>query len=1074
MKRKIIFFAVLATFAAFGLSQFFDGVSADDSTGQIKSSVDFNREIRPILADTCFACHGPDDKHRMAKLRLDTKDGAFAKTGIIIPGNSADSRLIKRITSKDQNVVMPPPSSGHKLTERQIELLKRWIDEGAPWNEHWAFISPKHLEVPSVANSGWVKNPIDAFILARLEKEGLKPSSEADRATLIRRVYLDLIGLPPSPADVDAFLADKSADAYEKIVDRLLVNPRYGEKMAMHWMDLARYADTHGYHIDSHRDMWPWRDWVIKSFNENKRYDQFTIEQLAGDLLPNATTEQKIASGFNRNHMINFEGGAIPEEYLNEYIIDRVETTSTTWMGLTMGCARCHSHKFDPISQKEFYQFYAFFNNVLEKGLDGNRGNAMPMLALPTDEQKARQEQLNKAIRDLDFELSDKNIAPLQEAWEKTLIGKMAVAPVKDIQAHYELDGSLSDSSGHYQQGRTVRGDPGFGAGMVSRSVSLDGQTELSFGNACQFDTRRPFTFALWMKPNLGKVGNYFFQKISDEKTRRGLEMIFDETHLFDIQRWAAPLTIRLTAVWPSNAIIIRSVEDFRNNEWKHLAITYDGSGKAAGLKIYLNGKPAEVEILQDKLNGSILNDADLMIGNKSTGRAYSGNLDDLRIYGRTLTAEEAEQLGLHLPVQTILSGISGKRTKEEDERLREYYLTQVATDELRRKHSELKSLRTQKADLDKSILSTMVMMELGKPRDTYVLARGDYRNKTDKVSTAVPAVLPPLHLQKSAEESKPANRLDLANWLVDPNHPLTSRVAVNRYWQMLFGYGIVKTVEDFGVQGERPVHPELLDWLATEFVRSGWDTRAMLRLIVTSATYRQSSRVTPALFEKDPENRLLARGPRHRLQAELIRDNALAISGLLDNRIGGKSVKPYHPLGLWEEMAFGDGFTEQVYVQSKGADLYRRSLYTFWKRTVPPAQMSTFDAPDREKCVARRATTNTPLQALVLMNDPTYVEASRKLAEHALIEGGRDTNARISYAFRQATARKPTMAEIKVLRDLLNQQISRYRNDKKAAADFLKIGESVADTKLDSAELAAWTMVASAILNLDETITKE
>lgn len=1068
MKRKFYFFVVVATFAAFFLNQFLAGGAADVLAQPKAGSVDFNREIRPILADTCFACHGPDEQQRKAKLRLDTKDGAFAKAGIIVAGNSAESRLIKRITSKDPNSVMPPVASGHKLTDRQVELLKNWIDEGAQWNEHWSFIAPKRPELPAVTNKAWVKNPIDAFILARLEKEGLKPSPEADRATLLRRVSLDLIGLPPTPAEVDAFLADKSPDAYEKVVDRLLGSPRYGEKMALHWLDLARYADTHGYHIDSHRDMWPWRDWVIKSFNENKRFDQFTIEQLAGDLLPNATTDQKIASGFNRNHMINFEGGAVPEEYLNEYLIDRVETTSTTWMGLTMGCARCHSHKFDPLSQKEFYQFYAFFNSVPEKGLDGNRGNAIPFMPLPTDDQKAKQQALAKAISDLEDKLDDKTISPLQEAWEKPLLGKTAVAPIKNIVAHYELDGSLADASGRYQQGRTINGDPTFGGGMVSRAVSMDGQTQLSFGNVGSFDTRQAFSFAVWLRPGLGKVGNYAFQKISDEQSRRGFELLFEQMHLIDIQRWGAPLTIRLTANWPNDAIQVRTKDSFNNNEWKHLAITYDGSGKAAGVRVFFNGKPIEVETQKDSLAGSIKNDAYLFIGSKATGRAYSGAIDDLRLYDCALTSEQIEQLGVRHPIQTTLSGISGKRTKEESERLREYFLTEIASDQIKRQYKELKDLKKQKADVDKSILNVMVMMELGKPRDTFVLARGDYRNKTEKVSANVPAVLPPL------PKADANNRLTLAKWLVDGNHPLTARVAVNRYWQMLFGYGIVKTVEDFGVQGERPIQPELLDWLATEFVGNGWDVKAMLRQIVTSATYRQASKATPQLIEKDPENRLLARGPRHRLQAELVRDNALAVSGLLDDRIGGKSVKPYHPAGLWEEMAFGDGFTEQAYVQSTGKDLYRRSMYTFWKRTVPPAQMSAFDAPDREKCAARRATTNTPLQALVLMNDPTYVEASRKLAERALLEGGKDVNAKIAYAFRWATARKPTIAETKVLRELLTQQLARYRADQKAAADFLKIGTLVADTKLDQTELAAWTMVMSAILNLDETITKE
>jgi len=574
----------------------------------------------------------------------------------------------------------------------------------------------------------------------------------------------------------------------------------------------------------------------------------------------------------------------------------------------------------------------------------------------------------------------------------------------------------------------------------------------------------------LWMRPSLGKVGNFAFQKIAGDETRRGYELIFERTHLIDIQRWAAPLTIRLISRWPDNALIVRTKEPFNNNEWKHLAFAYDSSGKAAGVKVYLNGKPAEVEIVKDALDGPIKTDADLIIGNKQTGRAYGGGLDDLRLYGRVLNESEIEHLAAHYPIHTILSGVSGKRTKEEDDRLREYFLTQVAPEAMRRQHAELKNLRRQKQAFDKTILNTMVMMELGKPRDTFVLARGDYRNKTEKVAPGVPAVLPPLPMKFM---EKP-NRLTLAKWLVDPNHPLTSRVAVNRFWQMFFGHGIVKTVEDFGVQGEPPVHPELLDWLATEFIHTGWDVKAMQKLILTSATYRQSSKVTPELREKDPENRWLARGPRHRLPAETIRDNALAVSGLLNGEIGGPSVLPYQPPGLWEEMAFGDGFSMQEYAQGKGKDLYRRSMYTFWKRTVPPAAMATFDAPDREKCVARRAVTNTPLQALVTLNDPTYVEAARAMAQRALREGGKDVNSRIVYAFRLALARKPSARELKVLRNLLTQQMANYRREMKAADELLRVGESKADDKIDRAELAAWTVVASAILNLDETVTKE
>ena len=1040
---------------------------ASNSADSGSQSIDFNRDIRPILSDNCFACHGPDEKQRKAGLHLDTKEGAFSKTNVIVPGNSAASRLIRRITAPDPEMRMPPPDSGRSLTDSQKALITRWIDQGAKWETHWAYVAPVRLDPPKVAASGWPRNPIDNFVLARLEKEGLSPSAETDRATLLRRVTLDLTGLPPTSEEIDSFLADKSPDAYETRVDQLLRSPHYGERMAMQWLDLARYADTHGYHIDSHRDMWPWRDWVINAFNRNMPFDQFTVEQLAGDLLPGSSVDQKIASGFNRNHMINFEGGAIPEEYQVEYVVDRVETTSRTWMAMTMGCARCHNHKYDPISQREFYQFYAFFNSIAEEGLDGKTGNARPILKLPTPAQKSQLDELAAAIQDREAQLSDKHLNPIQEAWMKSLSAAPLDEPRTGLVAHYGFDGSLLDSSGGYHHGRRITGDPTFGPGPVGKALSLDGNTSVSFRDIGAIDRPDPFSIAVWLKPE-GDLPVCAFQKIEDPTTRRGFEISYDCVQLVGIQRRAGSLAVRLTAHWPDNAIQIRTRERLTFGEWHHITLVYDGSARAQGLKVYVDGKLNDTEALQDSMTGSVSTAADLQIGNPTLGSPFKGQVDDLRIYNRALSGNEAGQIAVDYPVLAILSGAFEKPSKDDNARVRDYFLRYVAPDQLRAAYLELKDLRSRKDKLDKDINSVMVMSELEKPRDTFILGRGDYRNPTEKVTPGVPATLPPL------PQGAPATRLTLARWIVDPANPLTARVSVNQYWQMYFGTGIVKTAEDFGSQGEPPSNPELLDWLATEFVRSGWDVRAMQRLIVTSATYRQSSKAAPEMIDKDPENRLLGRAPRIRLPAETVRDNALAISGLLNPQIGGSSVFPYQPRGLWEEMAFGEGFSAQSYVQSSGKDLYRRSLYTFWKRTVPPPSLATFDAPDREKCTARRTLTNTPLQALVLMNDPTYLEAARALATRVLYQNDKRDNSRLAYAFRLATARPPTTRETRVLQELLTSQLQHYRRDLGAAARLIRIGASRPDSRLRPDLLAAWTIVASSILNLDETITRQ
>jgi hypothetical protein len=1061
--------SVLAT-ACLAVMATVTGAGARAQSQANRAPVSFTRDVLPILSNNCFACHGPDEKQRKTRFHFDTREGAFAKRGVIEPGNAADSLLIEMVTHPDPKQRMPPLESGHTLTDTQISVLRRWIDSGAAWDTHWAYTPAKRQEPPATKRSGWARHPIDQFILARLEREGLQPSPEADKETLLRRVTYDLTGLPPTIAEVDAFLADRSPDAYERRVDALLRSPHHGERMALAWLDAARYADTNGYHIDNYRQMWPWRDWVIGAFNRNLPFDQFVTEQIAGDLIPNATRDQKVASGFNRNNMINFEGGAIADEYQVEYVVDRVEATSSAFMGLTMGCARCHTHKYDPITHKEFYQFFAFFNSVPERGLDGRLGNAAPVLPLPSHAQQTRLDELDAAIEARTDALADTIVDPAQRDWEKALspaVPRAGEPGHEALLAHYELDGNFSDISGRFQHGRMVTGDPTFDTGRVGRAVFFDGDTEVSFGNVGAFDRTDRFSAAFWVRPG-GSQPMHVLQKLKDAAGRRGYEWRFDDILLVGIQRWSARLTITLASDSPAGAIEIRTRERLRFGDWHHLALTYDGSGKAAGVRLYVAGALADVEVVRDTLAGPLASDAPLKLGSRELGQPFLGRIDDLRLYGRVLAPGEIASLAIDYPARLILSGVFGKRTRDGAAEVRDYFLTHAAPQALRTAYAELKTLNKEKEEFEKGIPTAMVMGEMKKPRETFVLARGDYRNQTEKVQPGVPAILPPL------PKDAPLDRLTLARWLVEPNHPLTARVAVNRFWQMYFGYGIVKTQEDFGVQGEPPVHPELLDWLATEFVRTGWDIRAMQRAIVTSATYRQSSKVTPALRERDPENRLLARGPRFRFQAETIRDTALAASGLLNQDVGGPSVLPYQPKGLWEEMAFGEGFSGQAYEQSHGKDLYRRGVYTMWKRTVPAASLSTFDAPDREKCTARRSVTNTPLQALTLMNDPTYVEAARALAQRALLEGGKDDKSRVVYAFRLATARTPNGREVGVLRDVLDGGRRLFAADRRSAAKLIDVGESPRDRRLDPAELAAWTTVASVILNLDETITKQ
>ncbi len=1075
--------------------------------GPAVKGVDFSREVRPILSDKCFACHGPDEGPRQADLRLDTKEGAFADRGgrqVIIPGDAAASRLYQRINHKQEIARMPPPSADRQLTQAEVETIRRWIDEGAEWETHWAFQTPVRPAPPAINNPAWLRNEIDQFVLARLESEGLAPSPEADKNTLVRRVSFDLTGLPPTPEQVAAFVNDDSEEAYEKVVDSLLESEHYGERMAIEWLDLARYADTQGYHIDNLREMWPWRDWVIRSFNDNKPFDQFTIEQIAGDLLPNSTLDQKIATGFSRNHMINAEGGAIAAEYHTEYVIDRVETTSTVWLGLTMGCARCHDHKYDPLRQKEFYEFFAFFNTIPDRGLDGAAGNAKPIVRMPTREQKSRMDEIAEIIEAIDKKIGNETVDAWVDEWKKTALPEVPTANTEGLAGHYELNKGLDDSSGREHHASVVRGEVTYDELNVGDGVQFDGETRVAF-TAAPLDREGPFSVAFWTstRPPGDTALMSVFQKLNLEQDRRGFEIFVGEAEPANMQL-KFNIYVRLSHRWPDDAIEVRTKQKVRG-PGHHYIVTYDGSGNAAGLRLFINGKEQEMIATRDDLTGPYQHSGPLEAGVPGVFNPYKGSLDDLRVYDRVIGSGDIKQLFEHEGMRAVLaSPISGcaESMKEFDEhkkadidgtgenvpvvsaqsavgrrvraclsrrdRFREYYLTYAAPNDIKDLYKRKKDLRKEKGELESSMPSVMVMAEMKQPRETFVLGRGDYRNKTEKVEPGLPAFLPPL------PEDAPPNRLGLARWLVDPSHPLTARVTVNRYWQMYFGTGLVMTSENFGSQAEAPSHPALLDWLAGEFVDSGWDVKAMQKRIVMSATYRQSSKTTPELISRDPRNRLLARATRFRLPAEMVRDTALAAAGLLNPKVGGPSVYPYQPPGLWKEMSIGLWFSGQEYEVGGADDLYRRGMYTVWRRTVPPPSLHAFDAPDREECTSRRARTNTPLQALVLMNDPTYVEAARVFAERMITEGGSRSEDRIQYAYRRTLAREASREEAELLDGLAAEQYQAFRGDRGAARELLGVGEAARNPKIEDAELAAWTMVASTILNLDEAITKE
>jgi hypothetical protein len=1017
------------------------------------AAVDFGRDVLPILADKCFPCHGPDAKARKANLRFDTKEGAFRLRkgkSVIVPGDSAASELVRRITAEDDAERMPPPESNRTLTKQQIDLLKKWVEEGAKWGRHWAFEPPRRSPVPRPRLQGWANADLDAFILARLEREGLRPSPEAPRATWLRRVTLDLAGLPPTLAEMDAFLADRSANAYEKVVDRLLASPRYGERMASEWLDLARYADTHGYQMDRYRAMWPWRNWVIGVFNRNLPYDQFLTWQLGGDLLPGATKEQRLATAFNRLHLQNEEGGVVEEEFRVAYVVDRVNTFGTAFLGLTFDCTRCHDHKYDPLTQKDYYSLFAFFQNIDESGQTTYFTNSMPVptLLLSDAVTDAKLAKLRRQIQAKEEQLDDERTRAQaafaqwldQRPQEVMLPGSMGSFAFEEIKANQIVNDADSKKPAHAVEG------PKLVPGKMGNAVELNGENGLTFPGIGHFSRVDPFSLSLWVRTpsHAPRFVVVHHSKAPIDAGSRGYELLLEK----------ARVAFGLHHMWPRNSLKVVTKTPLAIGAWTHVTVTYDGSSRAAGVRIYLDGAPAELEIVRDGLFKDITyegGEPDLALGFRFRDNGFKGGqVDEFRIFNRELTALEAAHLAA-----------SPQRQQGMPRLLFDYFLATVHKPALQLRE-ELHALRREENQTIQPIPEVMVMEEMAKPKPAYILKRGAYDAPGERVAMNTPAALPPF------PADQPRNRLGLARWLVAPDHPLTARVAVNRFWQMMFGKGLVETSDNFGSQGTPPTHPELLDFLARDFVDHGWDVKHLLKTIALSATYRQSSRVRPDLLARDPDNQLLARAPVRRLTAEMLRDQALAVSGLLTEKIGGPSVKPYQPEGLWA-VAMGS----PRYDQSRGPDLYRRSLYTFWKRTVPHPAMVTFDAAERNVCIVRRQTTSTPLQALALLNDTQIVEAARFLAQRMLKEGGATAAEQIAWVFRAATDRAPTDKEATILARLLSEQRELFQADPKAAAKLLAVGDGRNDAKLDPVELAARTMLALTMLNHDEAVMR-
>ncbi len=1054
---------------------------ADAQAPQTGGAVDFQRDVRPILSDNCFSCHGPDESTRKVRLRLDTQEGAFAQRPnghAIVAGDPEASLVYERITQDDDRLRMPPPALSNKtLSDDQVDVLRRWIESGASWDQHWSFKKVEKHGLPAVTNEAWVRGPIDRFVLQRLEAEGLEPAPEADRRALARRVALDLNGLPPDPGTLASFLADTSDNAYERLVDRLLDSNHWGEHRARYWLDVARYGDTHGIHIDNFREIHTYRDWVIDAFNENKPFDDFTVEQIAGDLLPEPTIEQLVATGFHRNNITTNEGGAIPEEYEAVYAKDRAETTAGAFLGLTVGCATCHDHKFDPILQREFYAMTAFFRNTTQYPMDGNIAETPPILVVPEDDDRDRWYELRgEAAANADAVSA--HVGGVNDAFEEWLTTgehRMIEAPIEPSAELMRM--ILDDPAAPVVDLEGQRRPVELKAGATVET-GPDGHPAVMFGGeswaelpSLPIDSDSPFSIAMWMfhPEGDGDRGYVVAGQYDPERRERGWNFRIGARQLSFQMMGDEGGTARIA---PANTQRIAA------DEWTHIVVTHDGSGERAGMHLYRNGDRVQEQgsTFLAKANGSFNVDGPFVLGRgKTSGRNgrdelrmryfTDGGIADLRVFNRPVTVEEARIIANWPTLRAAREKAPADLDAEERELLRLYYLS-IKDTSYQRLLARNTDIEREWREIRRRGGIAYVMQEIaGQEASAHVLNRGMYDDKRDRVIAGTPSALPPM------AESWPRNRLGLAKWLVDDANPLVSRVTVNRFWQQIFGSGLVPSTEDFGAQGDVPSHPELLDWLAVEFRETDWDVKQFFRTLVTSSTYRQAAVMTAEKTEKDPLNRLMSRGPRFRMDAEMIRDQALAASGLLVRSIGGPSVKPYQPEGVWETVAMGGNTS--VYEQDGGDGLYRRSLYTFWKRAAPPPAMDTFNAPTREHFTVRRERTNTPLQALATMNDTQYVEASRYLAQRAMREVGPDFDQRLDYVTTRLLARSFDDRERAVAKKTYVGLEALYGSDVEEANRLLEIGESGHDEALPQAESAAWTMLTSQLMNLDEVLNK-